>query len=125
MLNKEKYAEEILDIVCNGNNIGIIDGHPICCDDINCKDCDINNDCDEEFKKWANSEYNSTGWSKTDWSKVAVDTRVLVSNDGKVWYRNYFAKYKNGKIYTYNYGSTSWSSHGTNIGIWKYAKLAK
>ena len=27
-----------------------------------------------------------------DWSKVPVDTKVLVSRNGKDWYRRYFAK---------------------------------
>ena len=35
-----------------------------------------------------------------DWSKVAVDTPILVSNNGKYWYRRYFAKYKtNRRVY--------------------------
>ena len=36
-----------------------------------------------------------------DWSKVQVDTKILVSGDGKDWYRRYFAKYENGFIYAF------------------------
>lgn len=59
-----------------------------------------------------------------DWSKVAVDTPILVRNNGCVWTRRYFAEYKNGKVRTYSDGATSWSSDG-RMGSWKYAKLAE
>lgn len=59
-----------------------------------------------------------------DWSKVAVDTPILVRNNGCVWTRRYFAEYKNGKVRTYSDGATSWSSDG-RMGSWEYAKLAE
>jgi hypothetical protein len=59
-----------------------------------------------------------------DWSKVAVDTPILVRNNGCVWTKRYFAEYKNGKVRTYHNGATSWSSDG-RIGSWDYAKLAE
>lgn len=59
-----------------------------------------------------------------DWSKVAVDTPILVRNDGCVWARRYFAEYKNGKVRTYFNGATSWSSDG-RLGSWDCAKLAE
>lgn len=59
-----------------------------------------------------------------DWSKVEVDTKILVSNSGDVWYKKYFAKYENGKVCTFIGGATSFSSGGYFIS-WKYAKLYK
>lgn len=59
-----------------------------------------------------------------DWSKVAVDTQILVRNDGVVWIRSYFAGYKSGKVRTYFNGATSWSSDGRVVS-WDYAKLAE
>lgn len=59
-----------------------------------------------------------------DWSKVAVDTPILVRNDGIVWVRSYFAEYKSGKVRTYFNGATSWSSDGRMVS-WDYAKLAE
>jgi hypothetical protein len=59
-----------------------------------------------------------------DWSKVAVDTPILVRNNGCVWTKRYFAEYKNGKVRTYHNGATSWSSDG-RMGSWDYAKLAE
>lgn len=59
-----------------------------------------------------------------DWSKVEVDTPILVRNDGVVWIRSYFAGYKSGKVRTYFNGATSWSSDGRVVS-WDYAKLAE
>lgn len=59
-----------------------------------------------------------------DWSKVAVDTPILVRNMGCVWTRRYFAEYKNGKVRTYYNGATSWSSDG-RMGSWDHARLAE
>ena len=60
-----------------------------------------------------------------DWSKVAVDTPILVSNNGDYWRRRYFAKYENGMVYAFNGGKTSWSNHGEEPIAWEYAKLAE
>ncbi len=59
-----------------------------------------------------------------DWTKVEVDTKILVSEDGDVWYKRYFAKYENDKVCTFVDGATSFSTDGYYIS-WKYAKLYK
>ena len=64
-----------------------------------------------------------------DWSKVQVDTKILVSEDGKDWYRRYFAKYENGFIYAFPDGLSSFTaSYKPECGYrrvcaWKYGKL--
>ena len=60
-----------------------------------------------------------------DWSKVDVDTKILVSNDNKKWYRRYFAEFKNDKIYTFDNGTTSFTYNYTGFVPWQYAKLYK
>lgn len=61
-----------------------------------------------------------------DWSKVAVDTPVLVSNDNKEWIKRYFARYEDGNVYCWLSGKTSWTATGElSIGYWNYAKLAE
>ena len=62
-----------------------------------------------------------------DWSKVPVDTKILVSgfiNDaGEVieWKKRHFAKYENGIVYAWNDGKTSFTAeHNMN---WEFAKL--
>ena len=60
-----------------------------------------------------------------DWSKVPVDTKVLVSKNGKDWYRRYFAKYVDDMVYCFDSGATSFSiqDDDSDISGWKYAKL--
>lgn len=62
---------------------------------------------------------------RIDWSKVPVDTKVLVSGSGNGgWLKRYFAKYENGKIYTWDYGATSFSVRiKEDCSSWKHAKL--
>ena len=60
-----------------------------------------------------------------DWSKVAVDTKILVSNDGDVWYHAHFAKFENDKIYSFANGTTSFSYNYRELVQWRYAKLYK
>ena len=59
-----------------------------------------------------------------DWSKVEVDTKILVSNHGDVWHKRYFAKYENDKVCAFVGGATSFSKGGCYTS-WKYAKLYK
>ena len=64
-----------------------------------------------------------------DWSKVQVDTKILVSGDGKDWYRRYFAKYENGFIYAFPDGLSSFTAcykpecGYRRVCAWKYGKL--
>lgn len=58
-----------------------------------------------------------------DWGKVSVDTKILISGDNKDWDRRHFAKYEDGKIYTWIDGCTSFTTNKTTS--WKYAKLYK
>lgn len=65
-----------------------------------------------------------------DWSKVSVDTKILVSEDGEDWYRRYFAKYEGGIIYAFPDGLSSFTARYKpeyggyrRVCAWKYAKL--
>ena len=68
-------------------------------------------------------------WAKpVDWSKVEVDTKILVScTEHGFWDRRHFAKYENGKVYAWANGKTSFSSQNDNDNIthWEFAKLAE
>lgn len=60
-----------------------------------------------------------------DWSKVAVDTPILVSNDNKTWNKRYFARYEDGNVYAWLNGKTSWTAICEfSFGHWDYTKLA-
>ena len=125
MLNREKYAKEILDIACKGDKIAVRNGKITSCDNLLCKDCDFGySDCNEKILKWANSECAEPS---VDWSKVAVHTPILVKDvkSGK-WNRGYLAMYENGTVFTWYHGATSWSAEGeSDIASWKFAKLAE
>lgn len=127
MTNREKFAEKILDIACSGSKIAVNKTtlEPIACNKIMCTDCLFNDglvstSCRGSVEKWANSEYVEP---PIDWSKVAVDTPILVrDNVGCDWTKRYFAKYENGQVYAWGDGATSWSSQENPV-AWTLAKL--
>ena len=108
MLNKEKYAKEILDTACIGHGIAKQNGHLQPCRRTVCSNCDFNTTlgCSEEMQKWANSEYKER---KIDWNKVPVDTPILIIDSYGNTLKRHFAKYYNKTIYSYPDGTTSWS----------------
>lgn len=125
MTNREKFAEKILDIACNGNWTAVNKAtlEPIKCQELPCEDClfyALGKECDRrEMKKWANSEYVEP---PVDWSKVAVDTPILVRDSASLeWTKRHFAKYENGRVYAWDHGTTSWS--GQMCTVCELAKL--
>lgn len=62
-----------------------------------------------------------------DWSKVEVDTPILVKHRvEETWEKRHFACFKNGYVYTWSEGTTSWSVPDEQlITMWNYAKLAE
>lgn len=129
MLNREKYGNEIIELAVNKGIFALKDGKPMLCRDINCKDCDfyVITACKGNtyyFREWLNSEYVEP---PVDWSKVAVDTPILVrDSEEETWRKRYFAKYENETVYAWDGGKTSWSV-GSKLRIcdWKFAKLAE
>lgn len=65
MKNKEKYAKEIVEIACEGNEFAVSKetGKPVRCVDMRCSLCAINlnedkyKTCTDYRKEWAESEY--------------------------------------------------------------------
>ena len=132
MLNKEKYAKEILDIACNGDSVGMRNGILCSCDTINnCKHCDFYNEeilCEQIIKEWANSEYKEP---EIDWSKVPVDTCILVADSCNNTIKRHFAKYDNKIIYAWTDGRTSYTikefgdDYDDAMASWDYAEIAE
>ena len=73
---------------------------------------------------WLLEDYKEPKEPETDWSKVEVDTPILVKaiDDGK-WKKRYFAKYEGGVVYAWDGGKTSWNKDC--VASWNYAKLAE
>ena len=118
MKNYEKYADKIRECkgmyLCDEFVKPYILGRDSC-DGVSCEKCSMLQ------VLWLMEEYKEP---EIDWSKVAVDTSILVSDneDGK-WIRRYFAKYDGKFVYAWNGGCTSWSEKCMTG--WEYAKLAE
>ena len=119
MKNYEKYADEIREY--EGKNFcgDFIEKYILKsnrCPDMNCPKCHMLQ------MMWLLDDYEEP---ETDWSKVAVDTPILV-RDSKTgnWIKRYFAKFKDGKVHAWFYGRTSWTSENEPKD-WTYTKLAE
>ena len=125
MTNYEKYKKIIEKFTDNDVAFDKSKNKIVKCVEINCEDCSfyVDDDCKLGAMKWAAEEYKEP---EVDWSKVPVDTPVLVSNNGTVWARRYFAKATNlNSIWVFSDGATSWSAGAYPIAHYKYAKLAE
>ena len=126
MLNKEKFKDEIVELACNGCALALKDGKVANCQITDCMTCSFSsyNDgvcCSVKRKNWANSEYEEY----VDWSKVPVDTKILVrDNENLPWSPRHFSRIEQGRVYTFSYGRTSFTSRGKEC-CWRYAKLYK
>ena len=123
MTNFEKYKDEILEIAnTSEHGFSLCDGKIEKCATASCEICKFDNNdcsCESAMLKWLYEEADAV-----DWTKVPVDAKVIVSQDGTKWYKRHFAKINNGKVYTFGFGKTSFSSEmNNNICDWQYAKL--
>ena len=123
MTNKEKYADEIIDIAAM-SKLALKDGKPVPCVSMKCSECgffSVDYPCRHNACEWLDSEYVAP---PVDWSKVAVDTPILVrDSEIESWRKRYFARYYNGIVYAWGGGTTSWSAERSTS--WKFAKLAE
>lgn len=102
----------------------------------NCTKCPLfdakneNNDTCEEFisENPEEAEKLIMAWKESvDWDIVPTDARIYVRDHiGEEWHRRHFAEYRNGTVYAWTKGCTSWSYDATNFKYgWRYAKLAE
>lgn len=127
MTNFEKFGKEIIvglikesEYGINAKNGELIDCNSKYIED--CAKCVFNGECgvEEKIRNWLNAEYQ-----EVDWSKVLIDTKVLVSDDGINWYRRYFAGIDacTSERLAWLDGATSWANRSTRT--WKHVKLYK
>ena len=131
MTNREKYAEKILDIALTCSCIAVDKkGKLYKCNELECKECIFSRversepSCKEKTKDWSEQEYVEP---PVDWSKVPVDTKILVrDSEDEEWRKRHFAKFEDGKIFAWTSGETSFSSENSDsITWWMKAKLAE
>lgn len=113
MTNREKYAEQILDIACDGDYVAVRkkDMKPDWCKNIECDECyfyNYNVDCYDTRKEWCESEYKEP---PIDWSKVPVDTPILVRD--KKMMNGYIDILRNLKTALFMHGMTG-KHHGVH-----------
>ena len=135
MTNREHYSEQIIDICAKGGRPIINTDRLTGCyihDCSGCRNCYKSQvifgsgsicKAQEHFTKWLEEEYEPT----VDWSKVPVDTQILVKNErgsGR-WIKRHFAYYRDGKVYAWKDGATSYTSQQDPPSVWQYAKLYK
>ena len=126
MKNYEKYADEIREYKGEAFCNDFVQPYILKQSDCGGMDCD---QCSMLKLIWLLEEYEEPKEPEIDWSKVEVDTPILV-NDIKdtesamaVWLKRYFAEYKDGLVYAWTNGRTSWNEDRTHG--WSYAKLAE
>lgn len=124
MKNYEKYAEEMRgykgDNFCGDFVIPNILKSDYCAD-MFCGKCYMLQ------MLWLLEDCEEPKEPEVDWSKVEVDTPILVKYGEKAeWFKRHFAKYENGLVYAWKDSCTSWTVlHDKEVTAWEYAKLAE
>ncbi len=128
MTNYEKYKDKIDAILEENTRIAVNKNtnEITYCPLQECADClfssrhNNNVQCEITAFKWLVAEYKEP---EVDWSKVPIDTPVLVSDDGVNWERRYFVRKPADAMFcVYSNGATSWSTDGY-VAWYRYAKL--
>ena len=128
MNNYEKYQESIDPILQRGEHIALNKNTKaiVSCRKLDCEDCLFSRrynwpyDCILNRTKWLVEEYTKP---EIDWSKIPIDTPVLVSDNGVKWKRRYFVRKTSEDMFcVYSNGATSWSTDG-RVSVYKYGKL--
>lgn len=121
MKNYEKYADEIREYKGNIFCLDFVKPNILKsedCVDVGCGKCHMLQ------MIWLLEEYEEPEEPETDWSKVVIDTPILVrQGENGDWFERHFAKYENGEVYAWVDGQTSWT--GADKIKWEYAKLAE
>lgn len=127
MTNYEKNKEKIDMYVLAGEKWAVdkTSDEVVQCFGFSCKDCLFCNKpgayCLKRKIKWLKEECIE---SEVDWSKVPIDTPILVKkNIDGTWIRRYFAGYIGGRVCVFDDSRVSKSYFG--ITPWNYAKLAE
>ena len=121
MKNYEKYADEIKGYKGTRFCKDFIKQYILKSDDCNNVGCAR---CKMLQMLWLLEDYEEP---EVDWSKVEVDTPMLVrEQEGAAWFKRNFAKYEGGKVYVWDNGKTSWTALDNEcVTPWQYAKLAE
>lgn len=120
MKNREKYKNELVKVCKSGELMKFFNDYVV--PTYECGNYEVINAEKVALLTalWLDEEYQEP---EVDWSKVEVDTLILVSMNGQDWSYRHFAEYRDGRVCAFDGGATSWTSN-VSTG-WEYAKLAK
>ncbi|MBC6681457.1 hypothetical protein [Zhenpiania hominis] len=121
MKNREKYKNELVKVCKSGELMKFFNNYVVPTYD--CGNYEVINAEKVALLTalWLDEEYQKP---EVDWSKVENDDLILVRDgDDEEWNRAHFAYYKNGKVYAWSGGKTSWTA--SSYMHWEYAKLAE
>lgn len=126
MTNFEKFSNDI-----DTTNFAVINGNPVNCFCVYCGECEFwegrdikyhEEICNKKRMEWMKAEYE--GSKKINIPvNTPIDTKVLVSVNGKYWAKRHYAGFKDGKHYAWSVGKTSWTCEPDEISQWEYMKL--
>lgn len=123
MKNKELHADRLIDLVLSEATISV-NKHtniPVNCRTGSCANClfytDRCNRNSETLKSWGEKDVQDF------WESVEIDTPILVrETESDEWLRRHFAYYRDGKVYAYVGGKSSYTSKVAPYG-WEEAKI--
>lgn len=124
MTNFDKFSNDIKSI-----SFAVVNGKPVSCYETPCNTCDLSEEktdiaCSVGKINWLKSEYEEPKITIPD--ETPINTKLLVSMDGIIWKRRYYAGFKDGIHLAWADGATSWSSEpDVRKTSWEYMKLYK
>lgn len=109
MKNKEKYAKEIVEIACEGNEFAVSKetGKPVRCVDMRCSLCAINlnedeyKTCTDYRKEWAESEY-------IEKSVIVISKKDRAFLEYLKEEFKYIVRHRDGTLFAYKDQLTTW-----------------
>lgn len=123
MTNEEKFKDEIVAILFKtGKHPALINERLTECH-IDCRSCKFYQtkwSCDEAFVHWCAKEVPDI-----DWSRVPVDTKILVRDSkNDPWRKAHFAKVHGRLIVAFSLGKSSWTVLEDNtFSVYLYADI--
>lgn len=110
-------AYEIMDIRCN-------DMHSCAECYLKCSAGGCSVACPEEMTEEQFNFIQNYGF--TDWNKVPIDAKIVVWTDYLPKCKRHFAKYKDGRVYSFVRGKSSYTAANEHdLEVWPHAELAK
>lgn len=120
MKNYEKYADAIREYKGDSFCIDFVKPNIL-----KSEDCDVDcTRCRMLQVLWLLENYEEPKEPEVDWSKVAVDTPILVRDgEDEEWIKQHFAECDGKVVCAWRAGKTSWTEDC--VMGWKFAKLAE